>query len=97
MCSQRNLLKVFFRNSCHGQAMTTASATSADASLLRVEDAQLVPLATLAADLLGDPQPSLGDFERRNLAKWVIRFGCRRFGERSFLRETARALIRRPS
>ncbi len=86
-------IEVFFRGSSFGCVFSSAHPTSPEFALVRLERADLVTLATLAADILGEEQPLLPSHSATNLAKWVIRFSCDRFGERPFLRETAKALI----
>lgn len=73
--------------------LTIAEPTSDGGEIIRVEQAELENLAQLAADVLGEEQPLLPYYGPGNLARWIIRFGAYKWGERPFLQAVARALI----
>lgn len=89
-------LKVFHQKTTYGRVRTTASPSTESGGLIRVETAEFGDLAQLAADILGEAQPLLPVNHKENLLRWVVRFGCNRWGERPFLQAVARALIWRP-
>lgn len=91
-----NLLEIYYQGSGYGQMLTEAEPTADGGYIIRVEQADMVNLAQLAADALGVEQPYLPRYGPDNLAKWIIRFGADRWGERPFLRAVARALIWQP-
>jgi hypothetical protein len=86
------LLKLVYEGSSYGRIWTYAMPTGAEEMVIRPSHCALPQLAQLAADLLGEEQPYTRH-EVGNLVRWVVRYGCSVWGEREFLRETARALI----
>lgn len=94
MMPKLRLQEIGFKGSTYGTVYTSAPANCQIHKQpgIRLEKATLPTLATLAADILGEPQPYLRPHEQSNLAKWVIRYGRHQFGQ-PFLRATARALI----
>lgn len=83
-------LKIIYDGSGYGNVLTAAEPTSF--GVFRVETADVVDLAQLVADVLGLPQPLLDNHLRRNLARWLLRYGQQEFG-RPFMQACARALI----
>lgn len=63
-----------------------------ETNIIKVQQCDLYALATLAADVLGECQPYLVPYAMGNLAKWIIRYGARKYGPRMMLYQTARAL-----
>lgn len=86
-----NLAKIEFKGHAFGEALTSI-VPHTDTNIIRVQECDLPTLATLAADVLGECQPYLKAYAVGNLAKWVVRYGAQTYGERLFLRYTARAL-----
>lgn len=87
------VLKIYHRGSGYGRVLTDAEPEHHLGDFIRLESAALPDLAQLAADVLGDEQPLLPPSHQRNLARWIVRCGCEKWGERPFLGEVARALI----
>jgi hypothetical protein len=92
-----NLLEIHYQGSGYGSVFTEAEPTAVGGEIIRVEQAEMVDLAQLAADVLGLDQPDLPLYGVGNLAKWILRFGATKWGERPFLRAVARSLIWQPA
>lgn len=91
-----NELDLVFNGSGYGRVITEAEPTAEGGYHFRVEAADMINLAQIAADVLGLEQPHLPRYGTRNLAKWLIRYGCEVWGQPKFLQATARALIWQP-
>lgn len=78
------VLKIYHRGSGYGRVLTDAEPEHHLGDFIRLESAALPDLAQLAADVLGDEQPLLPPQHQRNLARWILRHGCERWGERPF-------------
>lgn len=89
-------LEIHYQGSSYGRVITSAGPTSKDGEIIRIEAAEMAPLAQLAADVLGDAQPLLLAHHPANLAKWLVRYGVLKWGERPFLQAMARSLIWHP-
>lgn len=87
------LLELYFRGSSYGYVVTDANPTGQGGEIIRIEQSGLPDLAQLAADVLGDDQPLLPSYGSANLAKWIIRYGVYRWGERPFLQAMSWSLI----
>lgn len=79
-------LKVIYDGSGYGRVLTKARPTSGSA--IRLEEADAGQLAQLYCDVAGESQDSL-HYDKRVLARWVMSYGIRRFGERPFCRLAA--------
>lgn len=91
-----NELDLLFNGSGYGRVLTDAEPTAEGGYHFRVEMADMVNLAQLTADVLGLEQPHLPRHGTRNLAKWLVRYGCEIWGQPKFTEATARALIWQP-
>jgi hypothetical protein len=89
-------LKIIYGGHGYGHVLTTALPTANDATsgkLIRVELCEMPELAQLWCDVFdyhGQIQPWLELWERRNLARWILRYGVREYGRSEFAREAAR-------
>lgn len=74
-------LKVLYDGRGYGRALTEAAPTAG--SSIRLEDADAWQLAQLYCDVAGEEQDRL-HYDKRMLARWVMSYGIRQFGERPF-------------